>query len=294
MRYYRKNNKKELVLIALLVAVVGMSLGFAAFSSTLNISSSANVNPNSSDFKIAFSTTQYAVDTNNTNCKISEGIGNNGGIGGIGCVKSNAVSDMAAVFTKPGQSVDFKIYVHNTGQYDAYLSGINYNALANGTYKMCSASTTDSTKATDSLVQAACEGINVSITVGGNTYSLGNNIFGHKLSKGSVEELVMRVEYVSGSALADGPFNVEISDFQFNYSTVDNVALIKFYIYEKGTVTEHYAEAGMTMDEWVKSSYNTSKFSSVYDFCTENDSEPGSVSIIALEETYYTGTACLA
>ena len=32
-----------------------------------------------------------------------------------------------------------------------------------------------------------------------NSYSLGNNIFGHKLSKGSVEELVMRVEYVSGS-----------------------------------------------------------------------------------------------
>ena len=69
MRIYRK--AQMLTIVALVIVIVTLGVGFAAFSSTLNISSSTNVNPNSSDFKIAFSTTQYAVDTNNTNCKIS-------------------------------------------------------------------------------------------------------------------------------------------------------------------------------------------------------------------------------
>lgn len=43
---------KVLSIIALLVAVVGMSLGFAAFSVTLNISSSATVKPSSDNFKL--------------------------------------------------------------------------------------------------------------------------------------------------------------------------------------------------------------------------------------------------
>ena len=49
-----KNSRqtKLLVIIALVLALTGMSLGFAAFSSTLSISSSASVTPNSSDFKI--------------------------------------------------------------------------------------------------------------------------------------------------------------------------------------------------------------------------------------------------
>ncbi|MBQ3511969.1 MAG: hypothetical protein IJA30_06735 [Bacilli bacterium] len=42
---------KLLSIIALVVAITGMTLGFAAFSTTLNISSSATVTPNSEDFK---------------------------------------------------------------------------------------------------------------------------------------------------------------------------------------------------------------------------------------------------
>ena len=41
---------KILSIIALVVSIIGMTLGFAAFSSTLTISSSASVTPNASDF----------------------------------------------------------------------------------------------------------------------------------------------------------------------------------------------------------------------------------------------------
>ena len=41
-----KNNKTKVITIAaLIIAVVALSIGFAAFASTLSISSGANVNP---------------------------------------------------------------------------------------------------------------------------------------------------------------------------------------------------------------------------------------------------------
>ena len=43
---------KSLCIFALVIAIVGMGLGFAAFSTTLNISSSATVSPNDDDFSV--------------------------------------------------------------------------------------------------------------------------------------------------------------------------------------------------------------------------------------------------
>ena len=43
---------KIMTIVALIIAIASMSLGFAAFSSVLNISSSATVSPNSEDFKL--------------------------------------------------------------------------------------------------------------------------------------------------------------------------------------------------------------------------------------------------
>ena len=49
----RQNRQSKVVaILALCVSVVGLTLGFAAFSNTLTISSSVTVSPDSSDFKI--------------------------------------------------------------------------------------------------------------------------------------------------------------------------------------------------------------------------------------------------
>lgn len=49
----KQRQMKLLSIVALVVAIIGMTLGFAAFSTTLSISSSATVTPNSEDFKIS-------------------------------------------------------------------------------------------------------------------------------------------------------------------------------------------------------------------------------------------------
>ena len=50
-----RNNKTKIITLALLIiAVIGLSIGFAAFASTLNISTSARVNPTDT-FSVKFS-----------------------------------------------------------------------------------------------------------------------------------------------------------------------------------------------------------------------------------------------
>ena len=52
MEHSRK--QKLLVVLALVIAIASLSIGFAAFSTTLNISPSANVTPNSDSFSVKF------------------------------------------------------------------------------------------------------------------------------------------------------------------------------------------------------------------------------------------------
>ena len=48
----RRQKTKTVAIIALTISVLGLTLGFAAFSNVLTISSSATVTPNESDFKL--------------------------------------------------------------------------------------------------------------------------------------------------------------------------------------------------------------------------------------------------
>ena len=52
----RDRSAKIIAIVALCIAIVGLSIGFAAFSSNLTISSSANVKPDPSSFDVNFST----------------------------------------------------------------------------------------------------------------------------------------------------------------------------------------------------------------------------------------------
>ena len=48
-------NRQGITIAALIIAIVGLSIGFAAFSNTLTISSSATVNPCDENFIVQFS-----------------------------------------------------------------------------------------------------------------------------------------------------------------------------------------------------------------------------------------------
>ncbi len=216
----KNKGTKIIAIIALIVAVIGLSLGFAAFSSILTIQSSAEVTPDETDF------------SNNIKFVTTEGSGNSVTASGQGATGDNAtlgdsqISNIKAHFTKPGQSVTYSFKVKNESSYDAYLKSIIFGN-ANGDSKPIVCKAADGTDA--SLVEEACKGIYVTVTVGEGdgtkavaTNGSNDEIDEHKLAKKLGEEPVtVKIEYKTGSGVADGKFDVVIGDVKLNYSTQD-------------------------------------------------------------------------
>ena len=254
---YRKRRKIYFVL--LLVCICMMSVGFSAFSSELTISSNAIVKPDSSAFKVLFSSSGSSFLTNKVNGTVTgDATAGSASIDNTGDVPT--IKDLTATFTGPGQSVKYEFYAYNSGAYNAYLTGIKFNNVDGGSSsKVCTA--IDSSSVTSSLLTAACNDINVSVDVGATTSVMGSTseIFGHTLGKGLYEKIVVTISYTDNSNLADGDFKVEFGDIGLTYSTVEGISLINFYINN----TSYSAEEGMTWREFISSSYNTGNF--VYD-----------------------------
>ena len=247
---YKSRNTKMLTIIALVLVITGLGIGFAAFSSTLNISSSAAVTPSSSDFNIVLSSSQYAVTTNDATGTVVSGIGTNGAQGGIINLYRKEATGLIAQFTSPGQSLTTTIYAHNIGEYDAYLRGVTITSINGNSYKKC----VGATDATDALVQSACNGIDISVTINGIEYALGNtSISKHVIKKGAVEPIIITISYDSNASRADGEFDIEFGDLALEYSTVDGSGLLSFTIANN----TYYFEEGMTWSEWLDSEYNT-------------------------------------
>ena len=215
-RYKRKRN---ITFVALVVAICIMSIGFAAFSSELNISSNAIVSPNASDFKVVFSSSGTSYLTN----KIS-GVGTGSATGGYASIDNSGdtpiISDLTASFTGPGETVTYEFYVYNIGAYVAYLREVKFNNVnGESSNKVCSA--IDSSSVTNSLLESACNDISVSISVGNDTFGGSNsNIYNHGLNKSSYEKVVVTISYASNDNRSDGDFKVEFGDIGLTYSTV--------------------------------------------------------------------------
>ena len=213
MEHNRK--QKLLMIIALVVGIASLSIGFAAFSTTLNISSQASVSPSSDTFSVKFSTSQnslvvsaVAPSSKTSGITTTDGVIDNGA--------NPTIKNLSATFTTPGQYVEYTIYARNEGEYTAYLNNINF--LGN---KTC----VGTTEATDSLVQSACESINISATIGSTTYTETTPIEGHTLAKGVGEQIKIRLEYLSSGTAVDGGMSITFPNVALVYSTLDDSSI---------------------------------------------------------------------
>lgn len=191
----KNRSSKVIAVVALCVAIVGLTLGFAAFSNTLNIKSSATVNPSGEAFNVDFSSSDAAVETDpvTPTKDPSSLVAGNATINNSG--SNPQISGLTATFTEPGQSATYTFYVHNIGEYDAFLKSITYNNATSGdTFKVCTAGE----ETTDSLVQAACDDITVSVTVGatGPVTTTNSNITGHSLAIDAHETVTVKFQSI--------------------------------------------------------------------------------------------------
>ena len=214
-----ERSSRVIAVVALCVAVVGLTLGFAAFSNTLTISSDANVTPDASTFNVDFSSSDSSLATdpivpvkNPSSLVAGEGTINN--------TSNPTVSGLSATFKEPGQKVTYTFYAHNAGEYDAFLNSISFNNVSSGDApKKCTAGG----GTTDSLVQAACDDITLSVKVGSESETTGSvpTISGHTLAKNKSEQIIVEIEYNAGGDRADGDFTVEFGDITLVYGSVD-------------------------------------------------------------------------
>lgn len=278
----RNRQTKMITIIALVIAVAGMSLGFAAFSSTLTISSSATVAPDSSNFKVGF----YASTTSTLASEAQDHVypSTNGSASATSLYISEgttSISGLKANFTAPGESVTYSFYVGNSGEYDAYLRAINFNNITGASSnKVCTAGT----DATDSLVQAACNDISISVNVHDITAtSTNSNISGKVLYKKTFAPITITIEYAANGNRADGPFSVSFGDISIDYSTVD-VKLISF------TVDSLLCQApsGMTWAEYIESEY-FNEYIMYTSLCNQDDMPLSNTTVLEQGEYYITG-----
>ena len=213
----RERSTKIIAIIALCVAVVGLSIGFAALSNNLTINSKAKVSPNASDFDVNFSSSN----TSELDGVVS-GVGTNSATAEDATIDNSdspTITGLKANFTEPGQKVTYSFYAHNAGKYAAYLNNVTYaNVSGKTATKVCSAG--DGTDAT--MVEAACNGISVSVKVGNDTYTGSmDSITNHSLDLDDYEEVVVTIEYASNASRTDGDFEVAFGDITLTYDSVD-------------------------------------------------------------------------
>ncbi len=225
---YEDKKARTMGLIAILLGVLGLSLGFAAYSNTLTIKSSAEVEPGDNVFNVDFSKNSDSVVDDAIVPVLSP-------TGVEGFTATNAVIDndngdaviknLHAVFTAPGQKATYNFYTRNAGELKAYLKSVTFsNVSGESVTKKCTGKT-GSNAPTPALVASACNGITLTLTVGSESFTTTTlrsafaNPTAHDLVKNGSETVKVEIAYTAGSEQADGGFDVSFGDITLLYSS---------------------------------------------------------------------------
>lgn len=208
----RKRQRQKLVIFMLMFSIASLSIGFAAFSATLNISSSASVTPNSDTFSVKFSVSANELTVSpvapsgvTANVAATNGVINNS--------TNPTISNLSASFTAPGQYVMYTFYARNMGEYTAYLNSVNFLGE-----KVCTSASGNANE----LVQSACEDVTIFTTIATGSYMDTTSITGHSLAPNLSDRIQVVINYESDAVRADEAFTVKFPDIALVYSTVDD------------------------------------------------------------------------
>ena len=187
-----KDNKKMFQIfsvVALLLAVVGISIGFAALSTRLEITGNAKVVP--ANWNVHFDS-NYTFSANST--AASEGT--------TPTINNTEFKNYQIVLTKPGDKGTYTLTVKNDGDIDAKVGTVSLGS----TLTFAGSSAAD-----EALVQS-----NVTYTL---TWSDGTAIaVGDELAHGTSKDIVVEVEYsAEATALPESAVTVSGRDLVLTF-----------------------------------------------------------------------------
>ena len=215
----KDRSTRIIAIAALIIGIVGLTIGFAMTASQLTIKSSARVNP-VDDFSVLFSSSSSSLATDDIVATIapasSSATATDATINNTD-PKAPVIQNLHAVFTEPGQSATYSFYAWNPNDYTAYLKALTFAS----TTPTCTAINA----ADQTSVAAACTGISLSISVGSSitdqTTSIAT-ITNHPLAATSSESIIVKIEYAANAKKASGDFNVTFGDITLTYNSVDS------------------------------------------------------------------------
>ena len=123
----KNNGVRMLAAFALVVAIAGLSVGFAAFSTTLKIDTAAQVTASTGNWNVGFSTDGTTIESTGRTKDANE-TGNPGKI----MVKKYTISQdtNATLSTTENSSVSYTLDILNKGNMTAYLDSVDFSNIA--------------------------------------------------------------------------------------------------------------------------------------------------------------------
>ncbi|MBR3660550.1 MAG: hypothetical protein IKN63_01425 [Bacilli bacterium] len=242
----KRGNGKIIAIVALVLAVAGLSLGFAAYSTSLQITTEAQFTPNK-NWNVGFSTNGTTIEQVSTATALpgQTSSANNGSVDVTKYTINQTNGSTAILNTTDKTEVTYTLSIVNTGTLDAYPDSLTFaspNALtcsnvseSNATViEGASGAGTSSTGGnTASVSQSDCDAMfGVSLSVNGTAYTPSNaSTFSSNgtLTKagGSLDSVpvVLRVWYKGDSAASaaaaklDGDIKVTVGTITAVYKS---------------------------------------------------------------------------
>jgi len=210
------NNRysKYLAIIALLISVVGVSLGFAAFSNTVQIKATADVTPDQTQYEGGILSTDPSDPEDGTVTPTTTG----GATADPATLTKDGIENIHVTFTEPGQSATYSFYGYNNSAFVSYLNDVTFGSKSCAAKPNANGSTT-----TDAYVQEACDDIVMYISVGPDDSftETDHAVTGHTLASETSEPITVTIEYIDGGDTADGNFEVNFGTSTITYGTTD-------------------------------------------------------------------------
>ena len=233
----KNNGGKLIAVIALVVAIAGLSLGFAAFSTSLKIDTAAQVSGDT-NWNVGFSIDGSNIANVTT---ASQKSANNSNPGVIDVTKYTISQNTnATLAATENSSVSYNLHILNKGTLDAYLESVNFNNMSmtcsNATTSgliegVSGAGTTKSGNSSTILPEDCAKMIKVELSIDGTKYEeTTSNITGKIIPKTAGSNsvpVVLTISYKNDAAAKavadnlDGDIIVNIGSITVSYTSTN-------------------------------------------------------------------------
>ena len=202
----KEKNSKRIAIIALLLALIACSFGFAAFSRSVDLQDEKK-EESYSFFKGGILSINPNKPENGKVYPTATG----GAKADVATLTENGIININVHFTKPGQSATYSFYGINPTKTLSYLNEVEFGE------KEC-----NSTGASEEYAQKACDSIIMIISARSDDfYETNYDINDHALAPESNEPIAVTIKYLSSAPAVDGTFGVDFGISTLTYSDVD-------------------------------------------------------------------------